>query len=74
MTKYLTKQKLDIRFFGKKRYFPSMNLIRPTIIKYDVPIKLQIENDYYNDDWSIEFQYKLKTYTIFSNKEPKEDK
>lgn len=35
MTKYLTKQGCDRRLIGRKKYFSSRGLIKPTVITYD---------------------------------------
>lgn len=38
ISKYITKQHADLRFFGKKRYYVSRNLRRPEIKKITMPI------------------------------------
>ena len=37
--KYITKQNLDLRFFGKKRYYVSKNIRRPDISKWKTTIE-----------------------------------
>lgn len=70
VAKYISKQWCDDRFFGKKRYYASRNIIKPVVEKvtvlphdcdvWEVPLKYQID---YIDP--------LKQYGVFTYKPPK---
>ena len=55
ITKYITKQATDERFFNRRRYYPSRELKRPVIITNDQMIEMI--------DWSLKpFQTKKDTF------------
>lgn len=66
ITKYITKQFADSRFFGKKRYYVSRNIKKPKVIKYIKPVSTawDIDMNHYN----IDFLVPQRQYGVFSFK------
>lgn len=71
VSKYITKQCYDSRFFGKKRYYVSRNIVRPEVKKEKI---YQLDCDIWDIDtqkWHIDYIDYQKQYGIFSYKPPK---
>ncbi|GHV02574.1 hypothetical protein FACS1894211_14220 [Clostridia bacterium] len=70
LAKYLTKGKADPRFFGKKRYFTSRNINRPTIEKMQFPCgsEFDIFDSIDKDAYNIDYADDSKEYTVLSRK------
>lgn len=68
LSKYLTKGKIDPRFFGKKRFFTSQNIIRPIIEKDQFPCneEFDIFNSIIKEDYNIDYEDTKKEYTVLS--------
>lgn len=68
VAKYITKQGTDSRFFGKKRYYASRNLLRPVIEKQT--IALNDQNPWCLDDsqWQISYVDYQKQYGVFESR------
>jgi hypothetical protein len=70
LSKYLTKGKIDPRFFGKKRYFTSRNINRPAVEKFKFPCDEEnnIFDSVIKEDYNIDYEDKKKEYTVLSRK------
>jgi len=68
LSKYLTKGKIDPRFYGKKRYYTSQNIIRPIVEKFQVPCNKEINifDSIDLDTFNIDYQDLKKEYTVLS--------
>lgn len=70
LSKYLTKGQADPRFFGKKRYFTSQNINRPTVEKacFSCNEQFDIFNSILKEDYNIDYEDASKEYTVLSTK------
>ncbi len=70
LSKYLTKGQADPRFFGKKRYFTSRNIIRPTVEKFQFPCNAECDifDSIMKEDYNIDYEDASKEYTVLSTK------
>ena len=65
--KYITKQHSDERFFGKKRYYVSANIIRPEVNRWTVNAAECNMFDIDREKWTLEYFSPQMQYGIFSN-------
>lgn len=68
LSKYLTKGKVDPRFFGKKRFYVSRNINRPQVEKMILPCseKFDIFDSIVKDDYNIDYEDSKKEYCVLS--------
>lgn len=68
LSKYLTKGKIDPRFFGKKRFFTSQNIIRPIIEKFQFPCNAEADifDSIMKEDYNIDYEDTKKEYVVLS--------
>lgn len=72
ISKYLTKTSIDTRFIGKKRYFYSMNIKKPKILRFmfnenDIDIdKFNVE-DYFTEDCVLKYSNIEETLKVYQN-------
>lgn len=72
LSKYLTKGKVDPRFYGKKRFYASRNIIRPQVGKMILPAaNIDIYDSIIKEDYNIEYEDIKKEFCILSSKEEK---
>ena len=63
--KYLTKQSLDERFFGKKRFYVSRNIVRPEVIKNTVQQVIDLNNlDRENKQFSVAYYHPRTNFMV----------
>ena len=68
ISKYLTKGGADPRFFGKKRFYVSQNILRPQVNKFTVKGDFDIEATFDLDTYNIDYRNKDKDYMILSKR------
>lgn len=68
LSKYLTKGKVDPRFFGKKRFYVSRNIKRPQVEKNTFPCTdtFNIFDSIIKEDYNIDYEDSKKEYCILS--------
>lgn len=68
VAKYLTKGKIDPRFYGKKRYFTSQNISRPIIekSKHEITKDFDIFDSINKADYNIDYEDTKKEYIVLS--------
>ncbi len=68
LSKYLTKGKVDPRFFGKKRFYVSQNIERPQVEKFSLPCTdiCDIFDSLVKEDYNIDYEDLQKEYCILS--------
>lgn len=68
LSKYLTKGKVDPRFFGKKRFYVSQNINRPLIEKMAFPCTdtFDIFDSIIKEDYNIDYEDSKKEYCVLS--------
>lgn len=68
LSKYLTKGKVDPRFFGKKRFYVSQNIERPQIEKMAFPCNdtFDIFDSIIKEDYNIDYEDSKKEYCVLS--------
>ena len=68
LSKYLTKGKIDSRFYNKKRYYTSKNIKRPQVTKTQVPIinGFNVFDSIQKEDYKVDYEDKQKEYCVLS--------
>lgn len=68
LSKYLTKGKVDPRFFGKKRFYVSQNIERPQIEKFSIICDntFNIFDSIIKEDYNIDYEDNKKEYCVLS--------
>ena len=68
LSKYLTKGKIDPRFYNKKRYYTSKNIKRPQISKIQVPLVngFDVFDSIQKEDYNVDYEDKQKEYCVLS--------
>lgn len=68
LSKYLTKGKVDLRFFGKKRFYVSQNIARPQVEKFAFPCTdtFDIFDSIIKEDYNIDYEDAKKEYCVLS--------
>lgn len=68
ISKYLTKGKVDPRFFGKKRFYASKNISRPIIekSKHEITKDFDIFDSIIKADYNIDYEDTKKEYIVLS--------
>lgn len=68
LSKYLTKGKVDPRFFGKKRFYVSQNIERPQVEKMAFPCNdtFDIFDSIDKADFNIDYEDAKKEYCVLS--------
>ena len=68
LSKYLTKGKVDPRFFGKKRFYVSRNINRPQVEKMAFPCNdtFDIFDSIIKEDYNIDYEDSKKEYCVLS--------
>lgn len=68
LSKYLTKGKVDPRFFGKKRFYVSQNINRPQVEKMAFPCTdtFDIFDSIIKEDYNIDYEDSKKEYCVLS--------
>lgn len=68
LSKYLTKGKVDPRFFGKKRFYVSQNIERPQVEKMAFPCNenFDIFDSIDKNDFNIDYEDAKKEYCVLS--------
>ena len=68
LSKYLTKGKVDPRFFGKKRFYVSQNIERPQVEKFAFPCTdtFDIFDSIIKEDYNIDYEDAKKEYCVLS--------
>lgn len=68
LSKYLTKGKVDPRFFRKKRFYVSRNINRPQVEKLILPCseKFDIFDSIIKEDYNIDYEDGKKEYCVLS--------
>lgn len=68
LSKYLTKGKVDPRFYGKKRFYVSRNINRPQIEKMAFPCTdtFDIFDSIIKEDYNIDYEDSKKEYCVLS--------
>lgn len=68
LSKYLTKGKVDPRFFGKKRFYVSQNIARPQVEKFAFPCTdtFDIFDSIIKEDYNIDYEDAKKEYCVLS--------
>lgn len=68
LSKYLTKGKVDSRFFGKKRFYVSRNIKRPQVEKIAFPCTdtFNIFDSIIKEDYNIDYEDSKKEYCVLS--------
>lgn len=68
LSKYLTKGKVDPRFFGKKRFYVSRNINRPQVDKMAFPCNdtFDIFDSIIKEDYNIDYEDSKKEYCVLS--------
>lgn len=68
LSKYLTKGKVDPRFFGKKRFYVSRNIKRPQVEKIAFPCTdtFNIFDSIIKEDYNIDYEDSKKEYCVLS--------
>ena len=68
LSKYLTKSKVDPRFFGKKRFYVSRNIKRPQVEKMSFPCndRFDIFDSIDKTNYNIDYEDLSKEYCVLS--------
>lgn len=68
LSKYLTKGKVDPRFFNKKRFYVSRNIKRPIVEKCSLPLvdNFDIFDSIIKEDYNIEYEDTKKQFCVLS--------
>lgn len=68
LSKYLTKGKVDPRFYGKKRFYVSRNINRPQVEKMAFPCTdtFDIFDSIIKEDYNIDYEDSKKEYCVLS--------
>lgn len=68
LSKYLTKSKVDPRFYNKKRFYVSRNIKRPQVEKFAFPCTdtFDIFDSIIKEDYNIDYEGAKKEYCVLS--------
>lgn len=68
LSKYLTKSKVDPRFYNKKRFYVSRNIKRPQVEKFAFPCTdtFDIFDSIIKEDYNIDYEDAKKEYCVLS--------
>ena len=68
LSKYLTKSKVDPRFYNKKRFYVSRNIKRPQVEKFAFPCTdtFDIFDSIIKEDYNIDYEDTKKEYCVLS--------
>ena len=68
LSKYLTKSKVDPRFYNKKRFYVSRNIKRPQVEKFAFPCTdtFDIFDSIIKQDYNIDYEDTKKEYCVLS--------
>lgn len=68
LSKYLTKGKVDPRFYGKKRFYVGRNINRPQVEKMAFPCTdtFDIFDSIIKEDYNIDYEDSKKEYCVLS--------
>lgn len=69
ISKYITKQHTDLRFFGKKRYYVSRNMCRPVVKKIIIPIDKCNSWDINPEKYACTYFDPDKQYAVFESRQ-----
>lgn len=69
LSKYLTKGKIDPRFFGKKRFYVSRNIKRPFVEKFSIPYteEFDIFDSIIKEEYNIDYEDSKKEFCVLSH-------